>query len=574
MIVSTGVRRLTVSRRLLALCCPAALYYLLRLLTCVVPVAASLTGNAPDENLGFGSWLVVYAVLVGLSVATAYTVLLRSFMTGEHDGARRRGSVLVVVVVGGLDMAGGLAAIVLSGGWGSPFWHAWLSSLVVPCLVLGMRWSLLVAGVYMIVLSGVLSVTGDGVGGVWLDTHRYLYVGSMITLVLLSAVVGYLGDVCFELQRSRRRSEDALAGLCTMLEIARLVAVITTRENEVMVRVARTIGERHRFDSVGIYVLGADGRGVRLSGWSGEREELERYPRQPDDLVHRAMDAMETRSERDGGTWRTAIPIRDDGTPLGVLLLASGRPAGDAWGVAGLGAMLVSQIAVGIRVAELLGRADAAMSGREWEALTGRIHDRITDSLYSLVLHIEAYSTLAERDANPLAGRLGTLVPHGRHVLFDTREYLYRLLPVLRGEGGLDAVVRSLAVDFERFSGIGVRMSVTGTGTRLPPSSIVACYDIIQNRLADVFHDAMASEVVLELEMNDEGLRLTMADDGVVGEERAGVSGERMEMIRRLVGDVGGDLQVERSPGPGTRIVLGLPVENGIPLGSPGHRLP
>jgi hypothetical protein len=41
----------------------------------------------------------------------------------------------------------------------------------------------------------------------------------MITLFLLSGVVGYLGDVCFELQRSWVRAETALSNLGTMLEI-------------------------------------------------------------------------------------------------------------------------------------------------------------------------------------------------------------------------------------------------------------------------------------------------------------------------------------------------------------------
>lgn len=310
---------------------------------------------------------------------------------------------------------------------------------------------------------------------------------------------------------------------------------------------------------------------MSLSGWSGEREELEGYPLRPDDLVHRAIDTMETRSERDGGTFRRAIPIRDDVSPLGVLLLGSGRQDADAWGVAGLGAVLVSQIAVGIRVAELRRRTDAAMSGREWEWLTGRIHERITYSLWSVALHIEAYAELAGRDANPLAGRLAALVPHGRYTLFDTREYLYRLLPVLRGEGGVDTVVRSLAVDFGRFSGIGVRVSVSGAGTRLSLPEVVACYDIVQHRLADVFHVATATEVVLEMEMNDGGLRLTMVDDGEVGEEDAAVSGERMEIVRRLAGDVGGDLQIDGSLGPGTRVVLELTAYDGTPSDAPGH---
>ena len=223
-----------------------------------------------------------------------------------------------------------------------------------------------------------------------------------------------------------------------------------------------------------------------------------------------------------------------------------------------MGAALTSQIAVGIRIADLQQRAAGPTTNREWETLTRRIHDRITGSLYSLMLHIEAYSVMAERDSNPLAGRLSWLVPHGRHLLFDTRQYLYHLLPVLRGEGGLGDVLRSLAGDFERFSGIDVQLSVSGTGAQLPLSGVIACYDIIQYRLADVFHGAKASEVRLELELNDEGVRLSMTDDGVVDDESATPSGEGMKQIRRLAREVGGDLLIYESPGPCTRIVMAL----------------
>ena len=89
---------------------PTALYCVLRLLTCIPPVVASITRNAPDENLRFGSGLVVFALALGLVVATAYTVLLRSFMTGGNDGVRSPRSVLVVLGIGSIDMVGGLLA--------------------------------------------------------------------------------------------------------------------------------------------------------------------------------------------------------------------------------------------------------------------------------------------------------------------------------------------------------------------------------------------------------------------------------------------------------------------------------
>ena len=137
-------------------------------------------------------------------------------------------------------------AIVLSGGWGSPFWHTWLSSLILPCLIFGFRWSMVLAAGYITVLTAVLGVIGEGANGTWLGSQRYFYVGAMFTLFLLSGVVGYLGDVCFKVQRRKIEAEAALRNLGTMLEITWSFAVITSNANEMMRRVARTIGERNR----------------------------------------------------------------------------------------------------------------------------------------------------------------------------------------------------------------------------------------------------------------------------------------------------------------------------------------
>ena len=47
---------------------------------------------------------------------------------------------------------------------------------------------------------------------------------------------------------------------------------------------------------------------------------------------------------------------------------------------------LVGHIAVGIQVARLRQRLDNAASQQEWERITRQIHDRISSSLYSLML--------------------------------------------------------------------------------------------------------------------------------------------------------------------------------------------
>lgn len=556
-------------RRMIAAHCPVALYYLLRLVTCVPPAIVLLARGAPDEYLQFGPALVGYAVLLGLVVATTYTVLLRSFMTEEHDGIRRPTALLVVSIVGLVDMLGGLAAIILSGGWGSPFWHVWISSLVLPCLILGIRWSLVIAAFYMTVSAAALSLLGNW-EPVWTGPQRYMYLGSMFTLLLLSGVIGYLGDVCFRLQRSRARAERVLADLGTMLEITRSVAVITSNINDMMRRVARTIGERHRYDTVGIYLVGPEGTDVKLSGWVGNFEDLEQYAQQTDHLIFQAISDERTRSVRDEESWSAAIPIRDGDALIGVLLVASREAGAVVPGRVGLDQTLVSQVAVGIRIARLRQHATDVRTPYEWELLTRQIHDRITGSMYALTLSLQACAEIASRNDSPLAPRLSRLVAPTRALFLDTRQYLHFLLPALREDTGPGTVVRNLAAEFEGVSGIRTDVSVSDDLPRLPLPVVVGCYDIMQYRLADIMHSSTASRVHLVLAVRDGGIRLAISDDGAIDDVE--LTGDGIEEIRGLVSDMGGDLKIGVSEDTGTHIVFDLSMQSGSDiLDQPAH---
>ena len=90
-----------------------------------------------------------------------------------------------------------------------------------------------------------------------------------MTTVVVAGVIGFLGDVVFELQRNRRSAEIARDNLETMLEITQYTAMITSGVNDLMRRMARAIGERHRYQVVGIYILESGGDDVRLAGWLG-----------------------------------------------------------------------------------------------------------------------------------------------------------------------------------------------------------------------------------------------------------------------------------------------------------------
>ena len=422
-----------------------------------------------------------------------------------------------------------------------------------------------------------LFMEGDGTVEVWFGPQRYLYLGTIATVFFLSTVIGFLGDICFELDRSRRRVKTALDNLGTMLEVAQSTAVVTSGVNDLMRRVAQTVGERHRYDIVAIYVSEPGGRELRLSGWLGEREDFERYAPQTESLIRETAAGMDSQLVRVGRSWRAAIPIRGRDSLMGVLVMgseASDRGAGDA---TGLGSVLAGQIAVGVQIARLRQRLTDAATSEEWDAITREIHDGISRSMYGLKLHLETYADSARLEGNPLARRLEDLVPSTNELLLDTRSYIYYLLPALRGEICLFTLVESVSWEFEKVSEIPVSLSFSGDREkdgRVPAPIVVGIYHVLKHRMSEVMRGGTASEFRVELHADPANIRLTLSDDGVMDDAGDAKSHVAMEHIRRAARDLGGELRIGDSRGPGTRIVMDLSIEKGkeVELDQLGNR--
>ena len=261
----------------------------------------------------------------------------------------------------------------------------------------------------------------------------------------------------------QRTRINALDDPGTMLKVTGSVAVITSNVNEMMRRMARTIGERHRYESVGIYLTGPDGLDVRLAGWEGDFERIEGYPRDSGHVIHQTIDEMGPRSVRDGSSWNTAMPIHEGGPVLGILLAVSREPPGYAGGPSGLGVFGRTDCGGhqrGESAPQVCDSQQQPRIGTDHRADTQQDHNRdVLDGTSSGGLREDS-----GREDNPMAERLAWLLPHGRLLLFDTRQYVYRLLPMMRGERGLEYVLRHVAREFERLSRVRVELSVSGEG--------------------------------------------------------------------------------------------------------------
>jgi signal transduction histidine kinase len=137
--------------------------------------------------------------------------------------------------------------------------------------------------------------------------------------------------------------------------------------------------------------------------------------------------------------------------------------------------------------------------------------------------------------------------------LEELRELARGIHPAVLTERGLDYALRTLA---ER-APVEVTLDVD-LDRRPPPAIEAAAYYVAAEALANVAKYAQATTASVSVKVDDDQLRLEVADDGVGGADPSAGSGLRG--LDDRVQAFGGSLRVLSRPGQGTRILAELPL--------------
>jgi signal transduction histidine kinase len=209
---------------------------------------------------------------------------------------------------------------------------------------------------------------------------------------------------------------------------------------------------------------------------------------------------------------------------------------------------------------ELQRQQEALVAQQERSRIAREIHDGIAQSLYMLSLNLETVSELAERGDTPrLKARLEALVTLSKQALWEVRQYIYDLKPLLRGDQSLSAVLANQVREFGTVSGLRVDLQVRGPEGDAAGATRAALYRIAQEALANVFKHAQASQVWVTLAFEDGEVCLALRDDGKGISSESG-RGHGLESMAERARACGGSLRAEALPGSGTVVEARLPV--------------
>jgi signal transduction histidine kinase len=120
-------------------------------------------------------------------------------------------------------------------------------------------------------------------------------------------------------------------------------------------------------------------------------------------------------------------------------------------------------------------------------------------------------------------------------------------------EGGLAAALRSLS----RRSAIPVDLELDADVESLPETVEVAAYYTVSEALTNTAKHAGATRVHVRVARREDGLQLTIADDGKGGADPANGSG--LTGLADRVEAIGGTLRIDSPDGQGTTLSVRLP---------------
>ncbi|GAA1398559.1 sensor histidine kinase [Luteococcus peritonei] len=223
---------------------------------------------------------------------------------------------------------------------------------------------------------------------------------------------------------------------------------------------------------------------------------------------------------------------------------------------------LAHQVAEGQQ--ELLRAAEAAARTQERDRLARDLHDTLAQGLNSIVV----LSRSAAARHPQAAGELELIESSARENLAQARQLVRRMTePAADLEAELGRLVADTARREQALgSGLQLELRTDGTARPLPGAAQEALLMATRTLLANVVQHADARRCVVSLGWHEQEVTLDVVDDGTgfepgqVGQGSYGLTG-----LQARLDALGGQLQLDSTPGQGTSVGLRVALGGGRP---------
>ncbi|MBE3571907.1 MAG: sensor histidine kinase [Moorella humiferrea] len=198
------------------------------------------------------------------------------------------------------------------------------------------------------------------------------------------------------------------------------------------------------------------------------------------------------------------------------------------------------------------------MIWREREKIRRDLHDGIIQSIYALALGLQHCRLLLADEPSKAAARMFELSQQAEKVIADLRQYLAGL--DLGRELPPDPVALVDKVMGEAFMKGDIKVKVRGNRAAvLDGEQREHLYYMMLEILSNITRHAGASQVWVDIDLESDGFRVKIADNGKGFLTTAPGGGHGLKNLNERAALAGGWLDIESSPGRGTAVTFWLP---------------
>jgi DNA-binding NarL/FixJ family response regulator/signal transduction histidine kinase len=397
-------------------------------------------------------------------------------------------------------------------------------------------------------------------------------------VVLLEALAGQLAIVIenaelLHAERSRSRR------LATVTEIARKVTSILDLQ-ELLCETTELLASRFGYRSVSILLRDRDDEDwlVMVAGNVGvEHVPIGARQHVTTGMCGRAATTGLTQLSNDTGVnpyfiqgpgmvacSELDVPLKVGGRVLGVLSIESDRRDTFAEDEVPFIETLADQIAVAIENARLVERARELAASDERNRLAREIHDSLAQSLIAVSMELDAIQQRAQDDPARVVSLIGHARDLAHRAVEEARHAIWRLRPASLERQSLPEALAAEVASLEQGGAVEqAESTVQGDPRPLSPELEAALFRIAQEALSNIRRHARARRARVVLSYGERSVRLLIEDDGRGFETGAatanGDGGFGLSGMRQRAALIGADVELDSSPGWGTRVRVFVP---------------
>lgn len=432
-------------------------------------------------------------------------------------------------------------------GIGSPFYRYGMSTIFAAAFAYRYRGGLLAALGYD--FFAVLGFLIHAPGWHYYDINAVDIAGSLFDAPLIAILSAYVASLLESYAQSKKIIQENARTQNYLVRVGETLLKSTNDRQELLQRSAIPIQKGGHFQRLSIALINTindeDTKSAEQPGVQAliensspgstlpdrSKEFIEQVKQSGQKLL--TFETNDENSNTNDGIARLYLPLRKDGQ-IQIIIGAESRRGTtfnekhvDFLTIAGAQLLVaLDNIRLAEQSAQLVAAAERGRIARE-------IHDGIAQLTYMLSLQAETCQTQAERIAEaseedgeliaPLAERLGKLVKISKQALWETRNYMFSLKPLISGNTSFVQMIGNQIREFEAISDLPVQLVIEGDGEQTNAHQGdtgryaqigTALFRIVQEALTNAYKHADATHIDVHLNYKQDSIEVRVCDNG------------------------------------------------------------